>query len=300
MGKSTAPNFFTKNGKNITNINKRIKRHVEKFSLAIGASRDTQVACLFDEPVEEISTLFEITPAKKVRSYKLHFSIDIKQMYLNVINFPKNVVNTVKSHRHHIRHAWVFSAAPAFALATFLFIAFPIKITPNISNKYSIYSATPLVLGAEDYRVYAKDARAQRINEVFREYKCPIDNLGEVFVYEADKNNIPWWIVAAISFQESSCGKKTPEPDGVESFNAWGWAVYGSNVQMFDNWRHGIETVSEYMGRRFFSQGITEPCDIMKIYTPPSKGSWCEGVKHFGDIIQHYESPTATNNVAEK
>lgn len=114
--------------------------------------------------------------------------------------------------------------------------------------------------------------------------------MGEVFVHEADKNNIPYWLVAAVSFQESGCGKKTPETDGVESYNAWGWGVWGDNKHGFDNWARGIETVSKYFGDRFYSQGYTDTCEIMKVYTPPSNGSWCRGVNYFGDEIMNFSS----------
>lgn len=190
------------------------------------------------------------------------------------------------------RYTWILGSALSFCIVAVIFIAYPAKIVPELHDKYSIYSAKPLTLGSLDYLVYTKDSRSQKINEIFKEFNCPLEGLGEVFVYEADKNDIPWWIVASIAFQESSCGKMTPERNGVESYNAWGWAVYGDNVQMFDNWVRGIETVSSYLNKRFFSQGITEPCDIMKVYTPPSNGSWCKGVSYFGEMIQSYKSPT--------
>jgi len=164
-------------------------------------------------------------------------------------------------------------------------------ITPQKSHKYSLYSSRPLVLGAMTGEAGLGDPRAAKINEVFATYNCPLEGLGHVFVSEADKNNIPYWVVAAISFQESSCGKRIPLVDGQSSYNAWGWAVYGDNVKVFDSWEHGISVVSKYMYERFFSQGVTDLCEIMRTYTPPSKGSWCEGVDYFKDIINEYQTP---------
>ena len=159
-------------------------------------------------------------------------------------------------------------------------------------NEFSLYSSNkPLVLGTMTAAAVAGDPRVAKVNQVFKSYNCPLAGLGWKFVEEADKNGIPYWVVAAIAFQESSCGKKTPESDGVESFNAWGWAVYGDNVKMFDSWEHGIEVVSKYMSERFFSQGVTDLCEIMATYTPPSQGSWCKGVDFFGDEIHTYISP---------
>lgn len=158
-------------------------------------------------------------------------------------------------------------------------------------NKYSMYSSKPLVLGIMTDSTNLGDPRSAKIDKVFEKYNCPLQGMGKVFVEEADNHNIPYWLVAAVAFQESSCGKMTPEPGGVESYNAWGWAVYGDNVKMFDSWEHGISVVSKYMYETFYSKGITDACEIMNTYTPPSQGSWCAGVNYFTEIIDEYKSP---------
>jgi hypothetical protein len=208
------------------------------------------------------------------------------------IRHLKNWIKNNALTKYSFKHLWVSGSLASFATIALITAIYPMQVMPKINHKYSIFASTPLRLGSTTYEIYSKDARSQKINFVFKEYNCPLEGMGEAFVYEADKHSIPWWLVAAISFQESSCGKMTPEPGGVESYNAWGWAVYGDNVQTFDNWARGIETVSQYMANNFFAKNITDPCEIMKTYTPPSKGSWCEGVKYFGDIIQNYTTPT--------
>jgi len=157
--------------------------------------------------------------------------------------------------------------------------------------KYTVFATKSYVLGASSSRIESDDAKAERIDAVFRSFKCPLEGKGKVFVDEANKNNIPYWLVASISFQESSCGKNTPyRSDVEETYNAWGWGVWGTNIKHFDSWDHGIATVSKYMGDKFYSKGITNTCEIMKIYTPPSNGSWCNGVNYFGNLIQNYSS----------
>lgn len=155
-------------------------------------------------------------------------------------------------------------------------------------SKYNIYTAEPLVLGSSSVSLHGMDSRAKKIEGVFRAYNCPMAGTGQYIVEQADKNGIPYWIVAAIAFQESICGKLTPEKAGVESYNAWGWAVYGSSAKFFNNYEHGIKVVSEYLSKRFYKRGITETCEIMKVYTPPSNGSWCRGVNYFGEKIQNF------------
>jgi hypothetical protein len=70
--------------------------------------------------------------------------------------------------------------------------------------------------------------------------------------------------------------------------------VWGDNIKFFDGWENGIETVSKYLADTFYARGITDPCDIMKTYTPPSEGSWCNGVNYFKEVITKYESPDLT------
>lgn len=263
-------NSFLKNGKRM------IKSH----------KSDQKVNSIIDFNMEpKLMSLMDVVETKD--NLLLHKIIHFKNRKLN------NLKNTSTKFKHSLRNSnfavmWTVSSMAAFILFAGIFLLVPWKVKPILPDKYSIYAAKPLSLKDMNYDVYTKDSRAQRINSVFKEYNCPLEGLGEVFVYEADKYNIPWWLVASISFQESSCGKRTPEVLGAESYNAWGWAVYGDNVQMFDNWVRGIETVSEYMHTRFYSKGITEPCEIMATYTPPSKGSWCEGVNFFGEQIQGY------------
>jgi hypothetical protein len=177
-----------------------------------------------------------------------------------------------------------------------LLIAISFLITNNVTtqnphNKYALFSSKPLTSLAASSRLFGGDPRAATIDKIMGIYNCPLEGKGRVFVTEADKYNIPYWLVAAISFQESSCGKVTPRADGKESYNAWGWGVWGPHVKTFENWDEGIRTVSRYMGDNFYSKGVTDTCDIMRIYTPPSDGSWCRGVNYFGDIIQNYRSP---------
>ena len=181
-----------------------------------------------------------------------------------------------------------------FSYTLFLIIGLVVVITPTKSNikvdKYNIYTSKPLESNEYTYDIKVTDARAQKIDNIFRDYQCPLEGLGDVFVKEADKNNIPWYVVAAISFQESSCGKKIPYISGEPTYNAWGYGVWGDNVHEFKNWVQGIEVMSRYLSKKFYSQGVTDTSEIMKTYTPPSLGSWYKGVDYFSNLIQNYSS----------
>jgi hypothetical protein len=215
----------------------------------------------------------------------------------NQTNDPHKTNKALK-YLNHIPNSNSKIVFTAVSLALFIVLMSPLytsvvkhKRTLSGDNKYSIYSSKPLTLEKSTQDVGYKDSRAQKINEIFKAYSCPLEGLGDVFVSEADKNDIPWWLAASVAFQESSCGKNTPKVSGEESYNAWGWGVYGDTTHTFENWVRGIETVSSYFSQKFFSKGINDLCEIMKIYTPSSDGSWCSGVNEFAEQIRSYQTP---------
>jgi hypothetical protein len=264
-------------------------KNTGKFFRRDGSPLDTSVntisAVLPTAAVLVDKELFSISSDKNIKTTILDRVVALKQrIKLPQTNLKLPEVQTKTLVR------WSAISTGGFVAAALMLLLIPMKLRPQV-DKYAIYTSKPLVLAKTSYDIYTKDSRSQRIDEIFKAYNCPLEGMGEKFVHEADKNDIPWWIAASIAFQESSCGKNTPKVDGAESYNAWGWAVYGDNVHTFDNWARGIETVSKYLSKRFFSQGITETCEIMRVYTPPSNGSWCNGVDHFRNQIENYKTP---------
>ncbi len=269
-------------------------------SLAWLGAEETKEKGAVDQLNQETETLSQYLSKapKKVPAYSVSGSVG-RVMEQQVEVAKKSLGGFTKSARSHIVASAIFAAA---FISLMMFFGFS-KPSPRYLPKYSVFASKPLVLGSVSNRVFGQDSKAEVLNKVFEVYKCPLAGMGEVFVEEADKNDIPYWLVAAIGFQESSCGKVTPKPlmEGVpedeeateenteESYNAWGWGVYGDNVYMFDGWEHGIKVVSKYMGNTFYSEGVTDLCEIEKIYTPPSEGSWCEHIAHFRDVIEGYE-----------
>jgi hypothetical protein len=268
------PNFFTLNGK----------------PLKSKCTGSISTIC-YQSPLEEITSLFEdyresATPSKAHTLIKaLNETVTAKAAR------AKAAYTLAKQYKLLLPTGW-FVATACLIFFTTIFLFNSNLVTKSASPKYSNFSAKPLVLGAIGERVESKDAKVERLDKVFEYFKCPLSGYGDVFVEEAEKNNIPYWVTAAIAFQESSCAKNTPKTeDKQESFNAWGWAVYGEQVHAFDTWEQGIAVVSKYLNQRFYSKGVTDLCEIMGTYTPPSNGSWCNGVSYFRDMILEYESP---------
>ena len=92
------------------------------------------------------------------------------------------------------------------------------------------------------------------------------------------------WIFAfpAIAMQESNLCKRSPE----NSFNCWGFGIYGQKVTRFSDYEEGIEAVTKTLALKYKADGLDTPQEIMRRYTPQSNGSWAESVEYFMDQLQ--------------
>lgn len=118
------------------------------------------------------------------------------------------------------------------------------------------------------------DKRVLQIKKYLSERNSPLAKYAQDFVEAADKYNIDYRIVVAISIIESGGGKKTFKP-----YNAWGWGKKG-----FSNWKEGIYTVSKGIGV-YYKEGLTTPKLISVYYCPPSANNWAKKVQFVMDEI---------------
>lgn len=152
---------------------------------------------------------------------------------------------------------------------------------------YSVFEAKPpLEITAED-SISGSDSRAAIVDQYFAKHKCPMAGTGQKMVEVADKYGFDYWWLPAIAWQESTCGKVMPH----DSYNAWGYGIYGTKVTRFESWDQAIETIARDLSKNYFNKGLVEPCDVMKRYTPPSKGSWCKGIIYFRDEMLAHKTP---------
>ena len=92
------------------------------------------------------------------------------------------------------------------------------------------------------------DTRAEKLEEFFNHYKCPLPNYAQNYIDDADQNKIPWELLPAISVQESTCGKHQL------SNNWWGWASARSG---FTDVTAGIQYVSGQLVAGHFYAGLS-------------------------------------------
>ncbi len=150
----------------------------------------------------------------------------------------------------------------------------------SLNNQFS-HSSYPFVLGVEAKTELA-DSRVINLKRFFRKYNSPLYDQAGLIVKVSDKYSFDYRLLPAIAMQESSLCKKIPK----DSYNCWGWGIYGSKITKFDSYGQAIITVAEGIKTHYIDKGLITPSKIMAKYTPSSNGSWAHGVTTFLKILE--------------
>jgi hypothetical protein len=127
------------------------------------------------------------------------------------------------------------------------------------------------------------DLRVKILTSYLKQSNSPLAANATDFVAAADKYNLDWRLVAAISGVESTFGQQIP----TNSYNAWGWGVYGDNVINFKSWKDGIQTVSQGLRERYMDQwGGKDIYEIGAVYA--SSPAWANHVELYLNKIQAF------------
>lgn len=161
------------------------------------------------------------------------------------------------------------------------------KILGEIGKSYNAHtqfenSAAPFVLGTYTSKIQIGDGRTSNLKVFFRKYNSPLYNSAETIVEVSDKYGFDYRLIPAIAMQESNLCTYIPE----DSYNCWGWGIYGSTVTKFDSYDEAIETVAKGLKTHYIDKGLITASAIMQKYTPSSNGSWAHGVNTFLKALQ--------------
>lgn len=182
--------------------------------------------------------------------------------------------------------AWFASASTAliFSIAFSIYL-FEVRIVKPIGQNFQLFAALPQSERFVSGDVIYSDARAKIIENFFENYKAPLSAYGQVFIQTADKYRLDWRLLPAIAMQESNGGKKVIN----NSYNPFGYGIYGNSVIRFNSWEEAIEKVGKGLRENYLNQGLKTPYQIMAKYTPPSlskNGAWAKGVSLFMEELR--------------
>jgi hypothetical protein len=144
--------------------------------------------------------------------------------------------------------------------------------------KYSIFSAN----SSPEIKVGLADNRVANLKAFFRKYNSPLYDYAEKIVEVSDRYHFDYRLLPAIAMQESNLCHKIPP----NSYNCWGWGIYGETVTKFSSYEEAIEVVAEGIKKHYLDKGLVTASQIMKKYTPSSPGSWARGVNFFLHLLE--------------
>lgn len=104
---------------------------------------------------------------------------------------------------------------------------------------------------------------------------APLAGYADKFVEVANKYNLDYRLLPAISVMESSGGKVLFRP-----YNAWGWGKKG-----FNSFEEGIETVGKGLSG-YYARGKDTVEKIAPTYCPPNSTNWAKNVRQFMNEIE--------------
>lgn len=171
-----------------------------------------------------------------------------------------------------------------FAILFSLYLSTVQQINPRAQN-FKLYTALPKIEISVTQNIEHADARAKIIENFFNSYKSPLEDYSPVFIAVAEKYQLDWRLLPAISMQESNGGRRVIK----NSYNPFGYGIYGKLVTRFTSWEEAIERVGKALKEDYLSQGLKTPTQIMAKYTPPSLkkgGAWAKGVTSFMDELR--------------
>ena len=128
------------------------------------------------------------------------------------------------------------------------------------------------------------DSRVIVLREFLTKYHSPLANLASIFVENADKYNLDWRLVAAISGLESTFGQQIP----YNSYNGWGWGIYGDNIIRFSTWEEGIQTVSQGLREKYIDKLETDDVYAIGRWYAASP-TWADRVSFIMEKITQFQ-----------
>ncbi|MDP2585753.1 MAG: hypothetical protein Q8P29_02645 [Candidatus Levybacteria bacterium] len=174
-----------------------------------------------------------------------------------------------------------------FYVLIFFFVLFLLFDSSVYAQELAAGSSAALLKPAA---LEASDSRVRILREFLEKYNSPLVPFAGTFVETADKYDLDWKLVAAISGVESTFGQQIP----YESFNGWGWGIYGDNMIRFSSWNEGIETISQGLRTKYIDKwGAQDVYEIGRFYA--ASPTWAQRVEYFMNSIEEFGNSKLAN-----
>jgi len=150
------------------------------------------------------------------------------------------------------------------------------------SNQSVAFAALPTTDNLLADQISSKDSKVENLRVFLNRYGSPLEPFSSQIVESSERYNLDFRLLPAIAMQESNLCKKAPQ----NTYNCWGFGIYGKKVTSFSGYVDAIETISKTLAKDYRDIGLTTPEQIMTKYAPSSNGSWALSVNQFMNQLQ--------------
>jgi hypothetical protein len=161
-----------------------------------------------------------------------------------------------------------------------MLLATPTKAQAEIKTS----SATLGLLASNIQYTNGTERHTKILEKYLEDHNSPMSTSARTFVDTAQANGLDWRFVVSIAGVESTFGQHIP----YNSYNGWGWGVYGNNVIRFASWDEAITTISQTLKTRYIDRGATTVTSIGRMYAADT--AWSAKVQRIMNDISTYES----------
>ena len=182
----------------------------------------------------------------------------------------------------------ILLASSFFPLTILAFaLSFMLLLNPNMVVK--VQGASDQAQGQENQleeairdisaSSYEDDLNSQKdaVRLFLVKHNSPLSEHADYIVDVSNTYGIDYRIIPAIAMQESNLCKKAP----LDSYNCWGYGIYGGKVTSFSNYKEGVERVAFTLSQSYIKKGYSSIEQIMSKYTPRNTNDWVFAVTHF-------------------
>ncbi|MFH1833203.1 MAG: hypothetical protein ABH816_03535 [Candidatus Levyibacteriota bacterium] len=169
-------------------------------------------------------------------------------------------------------------------ILSFVFlVVFLALIMPEASYAKDEYDQKIIKVISSSTTLKTEDSRTNLLRHFLNNYNSPLAANADTFVEEADKNNLDWRFVAAISGVESTFGLEIP----YKSYNAWGWGIYGDNMIRFNSYDEGIKVISKSLREKYINAwGAQDIHQIGRFYA--ASPTWSQRVVYLMEKVDEF------------
>ena len=152
----------------------------------------------------------------------------------------------------------------------------------GVSTQGIAYAALPPSENTIQNTIFQEESKEEIVRQFFARYNSPLEEYAPDIIASSKRYDLDFRILPAIAMQESTLCKKVI----ADSYNCWGWGIYGGKVTKFDNYPHAIETITKGLSTKYRDRGLITIDEIAKLYNPSNTNYWVENVSYIMDELK--------------